>query len=93
VKTCTIPEDKLANVCKRNQEKVANNNSSGGRNSGRQQDRGQPGVREMHGAGPDEADSGVGDEDQHQYYRDVNYLEALGYPDQKSKNGRKVSRW
>jgi hypothetical protein len=87
-KTCTIPEDRLANVRKRNQEKNAN---SGGR--GRQhQDRGRHAVREMRTNEPGDTDSGVGDDDQAQFYGDVNCLEAVGHRSKTSKNVREGSR-
>ena len=87
-KTCTIPEDRLANVRKRNQEKNAN---SGGR--GRQyQDRGRHAVREMRTNEPGDANSGVGDDDQAQFYGDVNCLEAVGHRSKTSKNVREGSR-
>ena len=90
-KTCTIPEDKLANVRKRNQEKNAGSNGLS-RKAARQRDNIRDAVREIARNDPANNDSGLEDDDQAQYYGDVNCLEAVGHRTPKSKNGREGSR-
>ena len=90
-KTCTIPDDKLANVRKRNQEKNAGSNGLS-RKAARQRDNIRDAVREIARNDPANNDSGLEDDDQAQYYGDVNCLEAVGHRTPKSKNGREGSR-